>query len=347
MTFPVRNITILHEALDPAARPDERDALVQVDYVAGVLRALGANVAVIGVDLDLAALRTQLRTHRPDVVFNLVEALGGANRLIAVVPALLESLGLPFVGAGPLALALTTDKLATKTWLQTVGLPTPTAWQSGDPLVPHQQPTTWIVKPIAEDASVGIDDDAVVTTHRGAELAAIVLARSARFATPCFAEEYIVGREFNLSLLADSDDVRVLPPAEIEFIGYPSDKPAIVGYAAKWDADSFEYINTPRRFDFADVDAPLLAHLSELARECWRRFELRGWARVDFRVDRDGGTWILEVNANPCLAPDAGFHAAATRAGLSGPFVIRTLIEAAVRAAPREHSHHVSHSPRI
>ncbi len=75
--------------------------------------------------------------------------------------------------------------------------------------------------------------------------------------------------------------------------------------------------NTPRRFDFPPHDSPLLKRIGELAAACWDLFRVRGYTRVDFRVDPDGRPWILEVNANPCLSPDAGFAAALERAGIS------------------------------
>jgi D-alanine-D-alanine ligase len=112
----------------------------------------------------------------------------------------------------------------------------------------------------------------------------------------------------------------VLPPAEIVFEGYGPDRPRIVDYRAKWDADSFEYTHTPRRFEFPETERLLLKRLTETALAAWRCFGLAGYARVDFRVDDGGRPWILEVNANPCLSPDAGFAAALERAGI--PFAM-------------------------
>ena len=99
-----------------------------------------------------------------------------------------------------------------------------------------------------------------------------------------------------------------------------------VGYRAKWDEGSFEYGSTPRSFDFPPDDAALLATLKRLSLACWEIFGLRGYARVDFRVDAEGKPWVLEINTNPCLSPDAGFMAAAGRAGLSRNDVVRRII---------------------
>jgi D-alanine-D-alanine ligase len=109
-------------------------------------------------------------------------------------------------------------------------------------------------------------------------------------------------------------------------VDYPEHKPKFVGYRAKWDQSSFEYGSTPRRFDFPSQDAALLTDLRRQSLACWELFGLRGYARVDFRVDVEGKPWVLEVNTNPCLSPDAGFMATAAREGLSPVDVIRRII---------------------
>jgi D-alanine-D-alanine ligase len=153
--------------------------------------------------------------------------------------------------------------------------------------------------------------------------------RERHIGRPLFAEQFIEGREFNLSLLSG----QVLPPAEIDFSSFPPNKPRIVGHQAKWDQGSFEYQQTPRGFDFLATDRPLLECVSELARSCWQLFELSGYARVDFRVDRDGQPWILEVNANPCLSPDAGFAAAVSKAGMTYDEAIQRIMENSIHCA--------------
>ena len=145
---------------------------------------------------------------------------------------------------------------------------------------------------------------------------------------PCFAERFIRGREFNLSVLAGPAEPEVLAPAEIDFSAFPVGKARMVGYRAKWVEDSFEYSNTPRRFEFGAADAPLLANLEQLARATFVAMGLSGYARVDFRVD-DEGPWILEVNANPCITPDAGFPAALTQSGIRYKDAIARIVAAA------------------
>ncbi|HEU4618002.1 MAG TPA: D-alanine--D-alanine ligase, partial [Gammaproteobacteria bacterium] len=134
--------------------------------------------------------------------------------------------------------------------------------------------------------------------------------------------------ELNVALIARAGQAVALPPAEIRFDAFPPGKARIVGYAAKWNTASFEYTNTPRSFE---VEPELARAVEAAARACWRAFELEGYARVDFRIDEGGRPWVLEVNANPCLSPDAGFAAALERAGVDYTEAVKWLVDDALR----------------
>jgi D-alanine-D-alanine ligase len=329
-------VSLLHNSVDAGDGPDRRDVLDQVEAVGAALRRLGHRPAALACDLDLARLRRELARTSPDAVFNLVESLDGQDRLIALVPSLVEALGLPLTGVPSLGLAASTGKLASKRALERAGIPVPPClgcWPR-DPAFPAD-PDGFagrvIVKSVWEHGSPGIDDATVLDSSRG--LAAALERLAPRFGGSCFAEPYVEGREFNLSLLASPDGPEVLPPAEIRFVDFPQGKPRIVGFPAKWMPESFEYRNTPRSFDFADADGPLLARLEELAVASWEALDLAGYARVDFRVDGDGRPFVLEVNANPCLTPDAGFAAALERAGIPFDAAVERLLDDALQRA--------------
>jgi D-alanine-D-alanine ligase len=119
---------------------------------------------------------------------------------------------------------------------------------------------------------------------------------------------------------------KILPHAEIRFMDYPPDKPKIVGYEAKWQEDTFAYLHTSRSFEFDAKDRPLLKKIDEICRQCWKAFDLRGYARVDLRVNARNQPYVLEINANPCISPDSGFVAATQQAGLEFPAVIERII---------------------
>jgi ribosomal protein S18 acetylase RimI-like enzyme len=186
------------------------------------------------------------------------------------------------------------------------------------------------VKSVWEHGSVGIDDDGIVADARAA--ARLLAERAAARGGEWFAEGFVEGRELNVALLAGPGGPEVLPIGEIRFQDWPAGKPRIVNYAAKWQADSFEYGHTPRAFDLPPEDAPLLAELGRLALACWRLFDLRGHARVDFRVDGAGRPWVLEVNANPCISPESGFVAMLEEAGIGYDQAIARIVADALSA---------------
>jgi D-alanine-D-alanine ligase len=313
-------IVLLHDAAAAAGRPDSTDTLLEARAVAAALAKLGYETATLPVGLDLGAVERSLHQLAPYAVFNLVESLEGRGRLLHLVPALLESLRVPFTGCSAHALATTSHKVAAKKLLRQAEIATPEELGDADADGP------WIVKSVFEHASLGLDDSSVARDARAA--ARIIEARRAELGGEWFAERFVPGRELNVAILAEPSGPRVLPVAELTFEGYPPDKPAIVGFSAKWDVDSFEYRHTVRSFD---VEPELAGRVERLALACWGLFGLDGYARVDFRVDASGLAYVLEINANPCLSPDAGFAAALERGGVAYGDAIASLVADARR----------------
>ena len=306
-------VVLLHDAAAASGPADASDVLREAREVAAGLAALGYETATVPVGLDLAGLESALADLTPRVVFNLVESLAGRGSLIHVVPALLESLDIPYTGCSACAQWTTSNKIAAKRGLAAAGLAVPEPFPAG--------PAPWIVKSVWEHASLGLDDASVVAAS--ARVPAEIARRARCFGGEWFAERYIAGRELNVAVIAAREGPRVLPVAEIRFDAYPPGKPRIVGYAAKWEPSTFEYMQTRRTFD---VEPALAAAAAGVALECWRAFDLGGYARVDLRVDERGRLRVLEVNANPCLSADAGFAAALDAAGIAFPQALGWLI---------------------
>ncbi len=323
---------ILHaEIADPAPR-DEQDSLVQLAAVSQALTDLGFEPTPVPFSLDVRTTIHALQNLAPDIVFNLVESVEGKGRLIHMAPTVLDHLKLPYTGSATEAVFLTSNKLLAKGLLRSSGIPTPD-WLSLDSVSPQSSlpDRDYIVKSVWEHASVGLDGDSVVASAHSPQLRQLIKERQDQDGGPFFAEAYIDGREFSISLLAHESGAEVLPPAEMRFLRYPAGKSKILDYRAKWDEDSFEYRHTTRSFDFGDRDSNLIRSLSDLAQRCWCLFGLRGYARVDFRVDGAGNPWMLEVNVNPCLSPDSGFVAAAHRTGLSFAGTVERIINASAK----------------
>jgi len=302
---------ILYNELSANAGPDETDILDQVNVVADGLNSLGIEYALLEFSLNLQKVQEKLVELKPDFVFNLVESVNNKGNLIFLAPALLNSLSIPYTGGTLETIFLTSSKVLTKQLLHKANLPTP-LWFQGNGDFVTKQGRKYIVKPIWEDGSLDIDENCVFDTSNG-ELKSLI--KTLNFNTH-FVEEYIDGREFNISILAGPKGPQVLPPAEITFENYAPFKPKVVGYKAKWIETSYEYQHTHRTFDFPDDDSSLINRLQDICIECWKTFNVNGYARVDFRVDNEGNPYVLEINVNPCISPDSGFYAACQKASI-------------------------------
>ena len=285
---------------------------------------------------DLAGLLAFLAQAKPDLVFNCCEALAGNAAMESHVAAVFEMLGLAFTGSSALTLGLCQDKALAKAVLAAHGVPTPAWWVLAPGKVPElaalHRPFIYplIVKPLREDASLGIDEDAVVDDE------AALLRRSRhvweRFEQPALAEAFVDGRELNVALLANaSGELECLPISEIVFHDLPHARQRIVGYDAKWRKDSLAYQRTeaccPARL------APALAQrAADIALGAAAALGLRGYARIDLRVRAaDEAVFVLEANPNPDIGPDSGFMRAALASGRSPAQVVSQIVACALR----------------
>ena len=319
-------VLILHnDPTPPASHAGEActeswaGVLHEAAAVAAALDTLGVRhrTASVGHLSDVPAAVTG---GAEEVVFNLVEFLHGDPGDFCHVPAVCRALGRAVTGNDAACQTLTLDKWITKAALRAHRVLTPHAVviPPGGRAEPQELPAgDLIVKPLAADASEGIDAASVVRCGERGRVAELVQRVHAAFRQPALVEQYIAGREFNLSIFDCGGELQVLPLAEIEFCGFPSDKPLIVDYAAKWAEQSFEYKNTVRRVPACNVAEASAARLRSAALSAWHALGCQDYARVDFRLDADGWPYVLEVNANPDISPDAGFVAALGAAGIA------------------------------
>lgn len=318
-------VVILHQNVPDDAAPDEMDVLNEAAHVAGALERLGYTAINLPVTLAVDDMVAAIERIKPEVVFNLVETIANAGYLSTIPLMALDHLKIKYCGNHTNAMFQTSNKILAKKILDSNGLPTP-SWQLIEDVKNNGLRLEYpvIIKPINEDASIDIDDDSIYYNKQSFlnRMKTISPSRLRSY----FVEQFIDGREVNISLLANEAEPTVLPPAEIKFLEYPAGKPAIVTYSAKWNEQSFEYTHTPRTFTFDVNDEPMLQNIQALSRRCWTLFELCGYARVDFRIDAQNRPWILEINSNPCISADSGFFAAAMQAGLSIDNVVERII---------------------
>ncbi len=317
----MKHIVILHNKIENNT-PDELDVLAQRDLVNEACINLGYRVSILTVGDDLKRDLLVVEAIKPDVVFNLVEATWGKGELIYLVPAILNAQKITYTGVPLDALFISTNKVLAKKMMQQQGLPTAPFFVMDEIhlLSPQKK---YIAKPIWEEASVGISEDFIFKLSETEKVKRVRELSVSHY----FIEEFIDGREFNISIVAGVKGPEVLPPAEMVFSDYFNDKPKIVGYKAKWDEDSPEYKNTVRAFDTLADNSTLKKKLEEVCLQSWKVFNLHGYVRVDFRVDTSENIYILEINGNPCIASDSGFIAAAAHAGYSPKDMIERIIK--------------------
>ena len=315
------------------------DILTQVEAVEKALRSLGYPSVRIPFTKNLKFFIKKMDKERVSIAFNLCESVDEDPKLAYHPAALLELLEIPFTGSPSAAIMLTTDKLVAKRLMTANGIRTPNylVYIGQENFNTSILRFPVIIKPRFEDASIGIDQESIFEEEK--KLRKGLKEFGERFGH-LLIEEYITGRELNISLLGHPV-ARTLPVAEIDFSSFSEGLYPIVGYRAKWEKNSFEYNHTPRVFP-DDLPQGVLKKLNDTALNCFHLFQLRDYGRVDIRMDSHERIYVLEVNANPCLSPDAGLAAASHEAGIGYSELIKKLIDYTEKRTV-QNDHKVSH----
>jgi len=172
--------------------------------------------------MDTKGFLKEIKEAYPQLVFNLVESVEGHGRLIHFPASILDLLSIPYTGAPADALYLTSSKILTKKILEGAAIATPPYYSPGDLKAKGiSLKGPYIIKSVWEHASVGLEESSVLSVKSSGQLLAEMEKRRDPLGGDCFAEQFIDGREFNLSCLASQEDPEVLPPAEMRFIDYP------------------------------------------------------------------------------------------------------------------------------
>lgn len=335
-------IAILHNSdhtllEDDPGREAREDILRVAAAMQSALLKSKHEVQLIPVEADLTGLHEALAT-RPEAVVNLCESLAADARGEMLLPALLELWSVPYTGNSALSLTLALHKDKAKEILSARGVPTP-AFR----VVKHFEEVAeidlgfpLIVKPSREDASMGIDFDSVA--HNRQQLGRAVNRVLRTFRQPALVEQFIVGREVYVPILGNTAR-RALPLSEIRFGAAFNGKPNVVSYKAKWDTESAECIESPSQL--AELPKAIEARCIEVALAAFEALDCRDYGRVDLRVDEDGQPYVIDINPNCDLHPQAGFARAAEAAGLSYADLASHLVDL---ASERRHG---NQAPRL
>lgn len=318
------NVALLHtkDALEPPVDP-------VLEQLEGALREGGHECRRLVVDSTVEPLVTSLVNDRPELVFNIAESFAGRSALESNVAALLNLLNLRYTGSSPAGLIMAGDKTLTKKILTFHSILTArfatvfrgsVDW-AGDINFPL------ILKPPQEDASLGITQKSIVNDVQ--ELLQTISSLQQEYSGPVLAEEFIDGREFYVGVLGNVD-AKALPVMELDFSGYPDDRPKIASWEAKWgddgDEKGAEFEGTKSIFP-TDVPEELALRMQKVATDSFHALRLRDYARVDLRVTAKEEIYVIEVNPNCYLEKSAEFATAAAKDGIEYPALINRIVE--------------------
>jgi D-alanine-D-alanine ligase len=270
---------------------------------------------------------TALARYETDLFFNLVESYAGDDHKEMHVAAYLDLLGRPYTGAGPQALFLAQDKALAKKIFEFHGIRTPFFATCYQGTLDHSHDISFplIVKPISEDASIGIDKDSVVGSVK--ELMQRIQYVQEEFESPALIEEYIEGREIYAGVLGNQEP-EVLPLVELDMSRLPAGMPKVAGTEVKWEKDSEAYKAT-KSAPVEDLDEETIERLAETALAAYRTLKLRDYARVDMRLTAKGEVYVIEANPNPWLSSNSEFFMAAKKSGRSYAEMIGDIVNLA------------------
>ena len=333
----LRILALVHDHLVPPADVagiDVREAEWKMEYdVVETLRESGHEVHVLGLNDDLAGIRTTVSGFQPHIVFNLMEAFAGVPTFDQNVVSYLELLQLPYTGCNPRGLILARDKALSKKLLAYHRIPVPdfTVIRRGrKPILPKRLRYPLIVKSLFFEASNGISQASVVEND-------VQLARRVQFVhksvgTAAIVEQFIDGRELYVGVIGNQR-LDVFPVWEMSFADAPGKRWRIATERVKW---STKYQKRHGIMTKAAVLTPaMMERIQRIAKRSCQALDLTGYARVDLRLNEtDGRVYVLEANPNPNLAYGEDFAESAEVSGTSYKRVLDRILTLGMRWDP-------------
>ncbi len=295
------------------------------------LRKLGHRTEYVAIFDDLDLLRQKIRYFKPDVIFNLCDQFRNNRAFDQNIAAYLELCGIPFTGCGATGLTLAKHKGISKEILAHNGLRVPrfVTIPFGRRIVrPKHLNFPLVVKPLNEEASLGISQSSLVETDH--QFRKRVRFLRDNYGHDVIAEEYIHGRELYVSLLGDRA-LRVFPLREILFQEVPEGEPRIASYRAKWDDEYRRKWGIDNQF--ARLRPVLRRKVQRIGRQVFRLLELDGYVRLDLRITSDEQVVFIEANPNPMLARHEDFAHAAWKSGLKYHELIQAILRIGLETA--------------
>lgn len=278
----------------------------------------------------LDPLIEELKSVKPDIVFNLAESFANDRRHESSLVGLLELMNIPYTGNSSLVLSICTNKFYTKRLLahKKIKMPKSVVFPMGN-LKKNLKNLTFpvFVKPLGQEGSDGIaqssfaeDVDSCITRvqflHDSLKCDALV-------------EEYIEGREIYSGIIGNQR-LKVLPTREMIFANMPEDRPKFATFKAKWDKDFRKKWGIKNTFADA-LNEKTSKKIDRISRIVYKTLGLKGYGRLDLRLTTEEEIFLIEVNPNPSLSNDDEIAYAASRLGIKYPDLIHKILELGIQ----------------
>ena len=318
LTYNVKTEVVLKPG-DPPDLNAEFDHEDTITHIERAFREGGHEVIRIGNARRLLEQWNQV--HNVDIVFNIAEGYEGRNRE-SQVPILLEMLRIPCVGADGLTLGLTLDKVLTKKVLIAEEIPTPHYLEVSDPEKLWKVDLAYplIVKLRCEGSSKGLNEKSLVNTPEELRQQ-IHWLRQTYHGGSIFVEEFVEGKEFTVAIIGN-ESPEVYPVVQVALDG-------VMDLGRKFF--TFAYLRSGADYICpAPISESLTKRMQALALRTYEAVECRDFGRVDFRVDRHGNPYVLEINPLPSLSVEDVFNIIAKTQGTTHYKIINHILDAAL-----------------
>lgn len=288
------------------------------------LQANGYEVSILGLHNTVSPLFEEIQENRPDVIFNLVEVFDGKAHLEKNMAAFLEMLEIPYTGATSDNIFICNNKGLNKQILSFHKIKIPrfyTFYRNHRVWLPKKLKLPAIVKPLCEEASRGISQASIADSEE-AFLDRVKFIHQ-NMNMDAIAEEYIEGRELYVTVMGHKK-LTVLPMREMKF-GELSEDARIATYKAKWD-DKYR-----EKWGIKSVYAGKLANgveeeVADICKRAYRALNIKSYLRFDIRVTSEGKVYIIEPNANPCIAKIDEVAQSAMKVGIGYDQLIKKIV---------------------
>jgi len=325
LSYDLKSTIAGHAGVEDAL--EEYDSPETVAMISAALESRGHQVIRLGGGTHFLE---NIRREKVDLVFNFAEGRGNYRSREAQVPAVLEMLDIPYTGSDPLTLAVCLDKPLTKKLAALEGIATPGWLVAGSEEEIRRAP--WgklkfpiIIKPAAEGSSKGIRLTSLAHNSPQAEEEARRIFKGYR--QPVMAEEFISGDEVTVGITGNSlpkivGMMRVVPRKPVEHFVYSVE--------VKRDYVNQVDYECPARLPRRTLDT-----LEHFALKAFKTLGCRDFSRVDFRVDRDGTPYFIEINPLPGLGSYSDLVIMALMLGWKYEALIGSVLDAALERYPQ------------